>query len=81
MIHFKLPIKVKNKEQTNIKFLSLGIDKRLDLKVNTEQIIYHFTYADTLKIMYFLYFHFIIKYVIIFWGKSADKKVSFHYRL
>jgi len=48
MIHFKLPIQIKNRVQTNIKFLGLGIDKHLDLKVNAEQIICHFTNAGML---------------------------------
>ena len=48
MIHFKLPIQIKNRVQTNIKFLGLGINKHLDLKVNTEEVICHFTYAGTL---------------------------------
>ena len=32
-------IKIESREQTNIKFLGFGIDKQLDLKVNTSQIL------------------------------------------
>jgi hypothetical protein len=83
---FQIPYKDKAiKQVTNIKFLGLEIDQHLNCKTHTEQIIpklssaccavrsmFHFSNLDTLKMIYFAYFHSVMKYGIIFWGKSTD---------
>jgi hypothetical protein len=33
---------------------------------------------DTLKLVYFAYFHSIISYGVIVWGNSADSKIVFN---
>jgi hypothetical protein len=83
---FQIPYEEKEiKEVTNITFLGLEIDQPLNWKTHIEQIvsrlsnacyavrsIFHFSYLDTLKMIYFAYFHSIMKYGIIFWGNHTD---------
>jgi len=72
------------KETKNTKFLGLDIDSSLSWKNHTEQMMFklsracyairyvkHFISQDTLRTIYFSYFHFILLYGIIFWGNSA----------
>jgi hypothetical protein len=67
------------KEVTNVRFLGLGIDKHLNWKTHIEQVIpklssacyvvrsmFHFSTKDSLTMIYFAYFHSIMKYGIIF---------------
>jgi hypothetical protein len=73
------------KEVTNITFLGLEIAKHLSWKTHIERIIprlssacyairsmFHFSNMDTLKMIYFEYFHSILKYGIMFWGNHTD---------
>jgi hypothetical protein len=39
--------------------------------------MYHISFINTLKSIYFAYFHSIIKYVINFWGNSYNSKKIF----
>jgi len=72
------------KETKNTKFLGLDVDSSLSLKNHIDQIIFklsracyairyvkHFMFQDTLRTIYFSYFHSILSYGIIFWGNSA----------
>jgi hypothetical protein len=91
---FQIPYKDKEiKQETNITFLGLEIDQHLNWKTHTEQIIprlssacyavrsmFHFSNLHTLKMIYFAYYHSIMKYGIIFWGKYTDSKESFSCR-
>jgi hypothetical protein len=71
-------------EVPEIKFLGIQIDK-LNWKSHVEYILPelssaifvirslpYFMSSETLKIVYFSYFHSIIKYGIIFWGNSTN---------
>jgi hypothetical protein len=73
------------KEATSIKFLSIQIDNHLNWKSRINQIIpklsaacfavrklFHILNLDALWMVYFAYFHSVIKYGIIFWGNSTD---------
>jgi len=75
--------KVINKTK-NTKFLGLNIDSSLPWKNHIYQMMiklskacYAISYVkhsmsqDTLRIIYFSYFHSILSYGIIFWGNSA----------
>jgi hypothetical protein len=75
------------KEVTNVIFLGLGIDKHLNWKTHIEQMIpklssacyavrsmFHFSTKDSLRMIYFAYFHSIMKYGIIFWESHAEEK-------
>jgi hypothetical protein len=72
------------------KFLGLKIDNNLNWKKHIEYIISKLSSAcfsmrtvtpllkvDTLKLVYFAYFHSIISYGIIFWGNLTDSKRVF----
>jgi len=72
------------KETKNTKFLGLDTDSCLSWKNHIDQIMFklsracyairyvkHFMSQDILRTIYFLYFHFILSYGIIFWGNSA----------
>jgi len=72
------------KDTKNIKFLGLDIDSSLSWKNRIDQMmiklsrafyairyVKHFMSQDTLKKIYFPYFHSILSYGIIFWGNSA----------
>jgi hypothetical protein len=78
------------KEVTNVRFLGLGIDKHLNWKTHIEQVIpklstacyavrsmFHFNTKHSLRMIYFAYFHSIMKYGIIFWGSHSDSKIVF----
>jgi hypothetical protein len=72
----------------NTKFLGLQIDNHLNWKNHTALMIpklsracyairsmSHISSIDTLKSIYFAYFHSIMKYGIIFWGYSPTSKM------
>jgi hypothetical protein len=72
------------------KFLELEIDKHLNWKKHTEEILptlssacytmrsmYYTSRIATLKIIYFAYFNLKVEYGIIFWGTSTDSKRVF----
>ena len=72
------------KEIKNTNFLGLDIDSSLSWKNHIDQMMFklnracyavryvkHFMSKDTLRTIYFSYFHSILSYGIIFWGKSA----------
>jgi hypothetical protein len=83
---FHIPYKDKEiKQLTNIKFLGLESDQHLNWKTHVEQIIsrlssacyavrsmFHFSSLDTIKMIYFAYFHSIMKYGIIVCGNHTD---------
>jgi hypothetical protein len=77
-------------ETINTKFLGLQIDNHLIWKNHFDQMvpklsgayyairsIYHISNINTLKSIYFAYFHYIIKYGIIFRGNSSNSKKIF----
>jgi hypothetical protein len=72
-------------ELSEVKFLSIQIDNELNWKSNVEYILpelssaifvirslSYFMSSETLRMVYFSYFHSIIKYGIIFWGNSTN---------
>lgn len=72
-------------EVPGIKFLGLQIDNKLNWKSHVEYILpklssaifvirslSYFMSLETLRMVYFSYFHSIIKYGIIFWGNSTN---------
>jgi hypothetical protein len=72
------------KETKNTKFLGLDIDSSLSWKDHIEQMMFklrracyairyvkHFMFQDTLRTIYFSYFHAILSFGIICWGNSA----------
>ena len=78
------------KETKNIKFLGLNIDSSLSWKDHIDQIMFklgtacyviryvkHFMSQDTLRTIYFSYFHAILLYGIIFWGNSGIQFLYF----
>jgi hypothetical protein len=74
-------------ESINTKFFGLQIDNHLNWKNHIDLMILNDTYSirsmshiistDTLKSIYFTYFHSIIKYGIIFGGNSPNSKMVF----
>jgi len=77
-------------EAVNLKFLGIQIDNHLNWKNHTDQIIpklsaacymvrqmYYICNNDTLKSIYFAYFHSIASYGTIFWGNSSNSKKIF----
>jgi hypothetical protein len=77
-------------ESVQTKFLGLQIDNHLNWKNRIDQLIpklsgacyavrslLHVSTTDTLKSIYFAYFHSLMKYGIIFWGNSSDSKKVF----
>jgi hypothetical protein len=77
-------------QAVNLKFLGIQIDNHLNWKNHIEQIIpklsaacymvrqmYYICNNDTLKSIYFAYFHSIAIYGIIFWGNSSSSKKIF----
>jgi hypothetical protein len=74
-------------ESINTKFLGVQIDNHLNLKNHTDVMVpklsracyairsmSHISSTDTLKSIYFAYFHFIMTHGIIFWGNSPTVK-------
>jgi len=72
------------KETKSTKFLALDIDRSLSWKNHIDQMmiklsrafyaigyVKHFMSQDTLRTIYFSYFHSILSYGILFWGNSA----------
>jgi len=72
------------KETKNTKFLGMGTDSSLSWKNHIDQMmiklsracyairyVKHFMSQDTLRTIYFLHFHSILSYGIIFWGNST----------
>jgi hypothetical protein len=77
-------------ESVNTKFLGLQIDNHLNWKNHINQLVpklsgtcyavrsmLHITNNDTLKSIYFAYFHSLMKYEIILGGNSPDSKKVF----
>jgi hypothetical protein len=77
-------------EGVNTKFLGLQIDNQLNWKTHIDQQVpelsgacyavrsmLHISNTDTLKSIYFAYFHSSMKYAIIFCGNSSDSKKGF----
>jgi hypothetical protein len=70
----------------NTKFLGLQIDNHINWKNHTEEMIpklcracydaicsmVHIRNINTVKSIYYVYFHSVIKYGIIFWCNSSD---------
>jgi hypothetical protein len=92
MPHCALTIGYKDKyiEEVSTKFLGIHHDNHLNWKDCIDQIIpklsaacyavrqlYHFVNQNTLKLIYFAYFHSIVKYGIIFWGNSSNSRKIF----
>jgi hypothetical protein len=91
--HYALTIGYKGtyiEERVNAKFLDLQLDNHLKGKVNIDQMIpklseacygvrsmFHISNINTLKSIYFTYFHSITKYRIIFWGNSSNSRKVF----
>jgi hypothetical protein len=74
-------------EVETIKFLGLQVENNLNWKTHIKYIIPNLSSAcfamrnitslmktETLKLVYFAYFHSIMSYEIIFWGNSTDSK-------
>lgn len=87
-LHASLGLEYADKliEETNsTKFLGMKINNHLTWKKHIDQILpkldaegfavskfFHALNIDVLRMLYFVYVHSIIKYRIIFWGKSTD---------
>jgi hypothetical protein len=74
----------------NTKFLGLELDKNISWKNHVQKIVsklssacylvrrmYPCCTSDTLKTIYFTYFHTVMEYGIIFWGVSVESKRIF----
>jgi hypothetical protein len=74
----------------NTKFLGLQIDNHLNWKNHINQLVpklsggcyevrsmFYISNTDTLKSIYFTYFHSLMNYGIIFWAHSSDSKKVF----
>jgi hypothetical protein len=77
-------------EKLNSKFLGLHLDSHLNWKGHTDQMIpklsgscyadrsmFHISNINTLKSIYFAYFHSIVQYGIIFWENSTNSRKVF----
>ena len=77
-------------EVTNIRFLGLELDNNMNWKNHVAKILpklsracyavramYYFSSLNTLKMIYFAYFHSVINYGIIFWGNSSNSNKYF----
>jgi hypothetical protein len=77
-------------ESVHTKFLGLQIDNHLNWKTHIDQLVQKLSRAcylvrslsqvsniDNLKLIYFAYFHSLMKCGIIFWGNSSDNKIVF----
>jgi hypothetical protein len=61
-------------------FLGSQIDSCLNCKTHVDQLVpklSNISNIDALKLIYFAYFHFLVKYGTIFWGNSPDSKKAF----
>ena len=76
-----------------LKFLGTQLDNHLNWKAHIDQVLpelsaecyavrqmYHICDENTLKSIYFAYFHSITKYGIIFWGNSSNSKNVFTFQ-
>ena len=91
--HSALTISYEDKhieEALSLKFLGMQLDNHLNWKDHIDQVLpklsaacyavrqmHHICDENTLKSIYFAYFHSIIKYGIIFWGNSSNSKKLF----
>jgi hypothetical protein len=91
--HCALTIGCKDKyieETVNSKCLGLHLDNHRNWKDHIDQMIpklsaacytvrltFHISNINTLKSIYFAYFHSIIKYRIVFWGNSSNSRKIF----
>jgi hypothetical protein len=77
-------------EVTNIRFLGSELDNNMNWKNHVAKILpkliracyavramYSFSSMNTLKMIYFAYFHSVINYGIIFWGNSSESNKIF----
>jgi hypothetical protein len=77
-------------EVVSTNFLGIHLDNHLNWKDDIDQIspklraacyavrhMYHLVNQNTLKSIYFAYFHSIVKYGIIFWGNSSNSRKIF----
>jgi hypothetical protein len=77
-------------ESANTKSLGLQNDNHLNWKNHIDHIVpklsgacyavrsvFHIVSIDTLKSIYFAYFHSVMKYGIIFWSNSSSSKRAF----
>jgi Na+/glutamate symporter len=77
-------------ESLHPKFLGLQNDSHLNWKIHIDQLVKklsraccavtslsHISKIDTVKKIYFAYFHSLMKYGIIIWGNSSDSKKVF----
>jgi len=77
-------------EVTNIRLLELELDNNMNWKNHVTKILpklsracyavrtmYSFSSLNTLKMIYFAYFHSVINYGIIFWGNSSESNKIF----
>jgi len=77
-------------EAANLKFFGVQINNHFNWKSHIDQIIpkisvacymvrqmYHICNNDTLRSIYFAYFHFIASYGIILWGNSSYSRKMF----
>jgi IS1 family transposase len=77
-------------ESIHTTFRGLQFDSHLNWKTHIDQLVpklsraccavrslSHTSNIDTLKLIYFAYFHSLMKYGIIFWGNSSDGKKAF----
>jgi hypothetical protein len=89
-INFNVGYDNKTIEVLTTKFLGLQIDNNLNWKMYIKYVIPELSSAyfamrtvtpllkiDTLKLVYFAYFHSIMSYRVIFWGNSTDSKRIF----
>jgi hypothetical protein len=71
-------------ETNTVKFLGLQLDSHITWKTHINSLLHklsavcfilrrlsHILNIDTLRVVYFVYFHMLIKYSIIFWGTST----------
>ena len=91
--HSALTISYEDKhieEALRLKLLGTQLDNQLNWKDHIDQVLpklsaecyavrqmHHICDENTLKSIYFAYFHSVIKYGIIFWGNSSNSKKLF----
>jgi hypothetical protein len=90
MPHCALTIGYKDKYIEEVVSTTFHLDNHLNWKDHNDQIIhklsaacyvvtqmYHFVNQNTLKSIYFAYFHSIVKYGILFWSNSSNNRRIF----